>query len=104
MLLELHAEEELEHICDETKLVGINNRNLKTFEVDIATSLQLIGRIPKDKPAVAESGISSVETIATLRDAGFRGFLVGETFMKEEDPGMAFTNFVNKLRSTVKEV
>ena len=99
VLLEVHNEEELGHICDEVDLVGVNNRNLKTFDVDINTSLELIGKIPSDKPAVAESGISKVETIVTLKKAGFKGFLIGETFMKEPDPGKAFSEFVTELRS-----
>jgi indole-3-glycerol phosphate synthase len=99
VLLEVHNEEELEHICDEVDMVGVNNRNLKTFDVDINTSLELIGKIPSDKPAVAESGISKVETIVTLKKAGFKGFLIGETFMKEADPGKAFSEFVTELRS-----
>ena len=99
VLLEVHNEEELGHICDEVDLVGVNNRNLKTFDVDINTSLELIGKIPSDKPAVAESGISNVETIVTLKKAGFKGFLIGETFMKEPDPGKAFSEFVTELRS-----
>ena len=97
VLLEIHNEEELDHICDEIDMVGVNNRNLKTFEVDINTSLQLIDKIPKEKPAIAESGISNVETIVTLRQAGFKGFLIGENFMKTDDPGKAFENFVKSL-------
>jgi len=97
VLLEIHNEEELGHICDDVDMVGVNNRNLKTFEVDINTSLNLIDKIPADKPAVAESGISNAETIVTLRKAGFKGFLIGETFMKEPDPGKAFADFVKKL-------
>ena len=97
VLLEIHNEDELAHICDEVDLVGVNNRNLKNFEVDIDTSLHLINMIPADKPAIAESGISKVETIVTLKKAGFRGFLIGETFMKEPDPGEAFSTFVNQL-------
>jgi indole-3-glycerol phosphate synthase len=99
VLLEVHNETELDHICDEVDMVGVNNRNLKTFEVDINTSLQLIDKIPADKPAIAESGISSVETIVTLRQAGFKGFLIGEKFMKEEDPGKAFEEFVIRLKT-----
>ncbi|MGZ8559684.1 MAG: indole-3-glycerol phosphate synthase TrpC [Chitinophagaceae bacterium] len=99
VLLEIHNEEELDHICGEIDMVGINNRNLKTFEVDINTSLQLIDKIPKDKPAIAESGISHVETIVTLRKAGFKGFLIGENFMKTNDPGKEFENFVEELNS-----
>lgn len=101
-LLEIHNEEELDHICDEVDLVGVNNRDLKTFEVNIETSLQLIERIPATKPAVAESGISDVETIVTLRNAGFKGFLIGETFMKTPDPGKAFGGFVKQLHLSGK--
>lgn len=97
-VLEVHNEEELGHCCDEVSMVGVNNRNLKTFEVDINTSLGLIGKIPAGKPAIAESGISSVDTIVTLRNAGFKGFLIGEHFMKEEHPGKAFEEFVAALK------
>lgn len=97
-ILEVHNEAELGHCCDEISMVGVNNRNLKTFEVDINTSLRLIENIPSGKPAIAESGISSVEAIVTLRQAGFKGFLIGENFMKEEKPGEAFEEFVNKLK------
>ncbi len=99
VLLEIHNEEELEHICDEVDMVGVNNRNLKTFEVSIETSLELINKLPTGKPAVAESGISDVQTILTLRNAGFKGFLIGENFMKMEFPGLAFEQFVIELRS-----
>lgn len=99
VLLEIHNEEELGHICDEVDMVGVNNRNLKTFDVDINISLELINKIPTGKPAVAESGISNVETIVTLKQAGFKGFLIGETFMKEPHPGKAFEEFVTALRA-----
>lgn len=98
VLLEIHNEEELDHICDEIDFVGVNNRNLKTFEVDINTSLQLFPLIPKDKLAIAESGISNVDTIVTLRNAGFKGFLIGENFMKEPDPAAAFEIFCMELQ------
>jgi indole-3-glycerol phosphate synthase len=101
VLLEVHNEQELEHICDEIDMVGVNNRNLKTFEVSIDTSLQLINKIPTDKVAIAESGIDNVETIVTLKRAGFKGFLIGEHFMKNENPGLAFENFVNDLSQRV---
>jgi indole-3-glycerol phosphate synthase len=97
VLLELHAEEELEHICDETEIVGINNRDLKTFRVDIERSLRMARQIPDDKIKVAESGISSVENVLLFRQNGFKGFLVGENFMKEVNPGEAFKRFVNNL-------
>ena len=97
-ILEVHNDAELGHYCDEVSMIGVNNRNLKTFEVDINTSLQLIEKIPAGKPAIAESGISSADAIVTLRSAGFKGFLIGETFMKEESPGMAYETFVNNLK------
>lgn len=97
-ILEVHNDAELGHYCDEVSMIGVNNRNLKTFEVDINTSLQLIEKIPAGKPAIAESGISSADAIVTLRSAGFKGFLIGETFMKEENPGMAYETFVNNLK------
>lgn len=97
-ILEIHNEEELGHICDEVDIVGVNNRNLKTFETDINVSLQLINKIPAGKIAITESGISSVDAIVTLRSAGFKGFLIGENFMKEDDPGKAFEEFITKLK------
>lgn len=99
VLLEIHNEAELDHICDEVDLVGVNNRNLKTFEVSIDTSLGLINKIPGEKPAVAESGISDAVTIVTLRNAGFKGFLIGENFMKQASPSIAFADFVNQLKA-----
>jgi indole-3-glycerol phosphate synthase len=99
VLLEIHNEAELGHICDEVDLVGVNNRNLKTFEVSINVSLGLINKIPADKPAIAESGISEVDSIVTLRQAGFKGFLIGENFMKQPDPSIAFADFVNQLKA-----
>jgi indole-3-glycerol phosphate synthase len=99
VLLEIHNEDELEHICDEVDFVGVNNRNLKTFEVDINTSLQLYPYIPKDKIAIAESGISNTDTIVTLKGAGFKGFLIGENFMKQPDSTIAFADFVTELKA-----
>jgi len=100
VLLELHAEEELEHICDETELVGINNRNLKTFAVDIERSLNMATRITAGKIKVAESGISDPANIRLFRQHGFKGFLIGENFMKANDPGAAFRDFVTLLGQT----
>lgn len=97
-ILEVHNEEELGHCCDEVSIIGVNNRDLKTFEIDINTSLQLIDKIPGNKPAIAESGINSIGSIEILRNAGFKGFLIGENFMKEEHPGKAFEMFVKNLK------
>jgi indole-3-glycerol phosphate synthase len=103
ILLEVHDRQELGHLCDEVDLLGVNNRDLKTFSVDINKSLELIALIPSEIPAIAESGISDVETIRLLRGHGFRGFLVGENFMKEADPAIAFASFVNKLKTASHE-
>lgn len=94
VLLEIHSEEELEHICDEVDAVGVNNRNLKTFEVDIEQSIRLADQIPAGILKIAESGINDMATKTRLREAGFHGFLIGERFMKESDPGKAFKHFV----------
>ena len=98
VLLEIHNEEELGHICDAVDLVGVNNRNLKDFVVNVEASAQLIKDIPKNKVAVAESGINNTDTIVFLRQAGFRGFLIGENFMKQPNPTIAFADFVTELR------
>jgi len=98
VLLEIHNHEELEHICEEVDIVGINNRNLKTFSVDINRSIELSTDVPKDKLIIAESGISDVNTIVHLKSVGFKGFLIGENFMKESDPAIAFASFVNQLK------
>lgn len=101
VLLELHTEEELEHICAETEIIGINNRDLKTFKVDIERSLRMAAQIPDDKIKVAESGISSVENILLFQQNGFKGFLIGENFMKEENPAKAFKDFVIQLKKSL---
>lgn len=97
VLLEIHDEAELKHICNHIDLVGINNRNLKTFEVDINRSLKLAQQIPAHIVKVAESGISDMDTLLRFKDAGFQGFLIGENFMKAKDPGLAFKNFISQL-------
>jgi len=99
VLLELHEESELDHLCDEVDFVGINNRNLKTFKVDIERSLRMAEKIPADKLKIAESGISSPETIKLFKENGYNGFLMGEHFMREPDPGLAFEKFVEQLKS-----
>ena len=98
VLLEIHAEQELQHICSEVDFVGVNNRDLKTFRVDINRSIALSKQIPADKIKIAESGISNVETINIFKEAGFKGFLMGENFMKTENPGETFKQFAEKLK------
>jgi indole-3-glycerol phosphate synthase len=101
VLLELHDESEMDRICDEAIMIGINNRNLKTFKVDVELSLKLSEKIPEGKIKIAESGISDPATIKRFRDAGYKGFLIGETFMKEPDPGIAFDQFIKKLKAGI---
>jgi indole-3-glycerol phosphate synthase len=98
VLLEIHNEEELAHICNEVELVGVNNRDLKTFTVDVNRSVELAEKIPGDKIKISESGISEATTIHLLKQHGYRGFLIGENFMKTADPGAAFEEFVKELR------
>ena len=100
VLLEIHSEEELDYLCDDIDVVGINNRDLKTFAVDISHSIELCKKIPVDKIKISESGIDDVKTIHFLRENGFSGFLMGERFMREKDPGKAFGDFVKELDLT----
>jgi indole-3-glycerol phosphate synthase len=100
-LLEIHDASELDHICDDVDIVGVNNRSLKTFQVDIQTSIALIKKIPPGKPVISESGISGIDTILRLKHAGFNGFLIGEYFMKQPDPAAAFVDFSNQLKAAL---
>jgi indole-3-glycerol phosphate synthase len=97
VLLELHDASELEHICDTVDLVGVNNRNLKNFEVDLEHSVRLAQQIDDQFIKVAESGINDVKNIHYLKQYGFRGFLIGEYFMKQPSPMMAFKEFTYQL-------
>jgi indole-3-glycerol phosphate synthase len=97
VLLELHDESELDHICSEVDLVGVNNRNLKNFEVDLQHSVRMAEKIGNDFIKIAESGINDVNNIHFLKQHGFQGFLIGEYFMKQEDPGKAFKEFTYSL-------
>lgn len=98
VLLEVHNEEELERAeLSHVDLVGVNNRNLKTFEVSLDTSKKLASQIPDDKVKISESGISSIAAIKTLKEFGYKGFLIGENFMKTEDPGKSAQQFISTL-------
>lgn len=99
VLLEIHTEEELQHICADTEIVGVNNRDLKTFTVDIQRSIALSKQIPAGKIKIAESGIHNVHTIGVLKEAGFTGFLIGENFMTQANPAAAFAEFVYELKN-----
>jgi len=98
VLLEIHSEDELKHINKNVDFVGINNRNLKDFKVDLQHSVDLKNQLPKDIFSVAESGIYNEEDFNFLREKGFDGFLMGEYFMKNENPGDKFGEFVSKMR------
>ena len=97
VLLEMHSEQELEYAELEPDLCGINNRNLGSFVTDVETSFRLAERLPKDAVKVSESGISDPKTVIALREAGFRGFLIGENFMKTPNPGTALKEFISQL-------
>lgn len=97
VLLEMHSEEELEYAELEPDMYGINNRNLGSFVTDVQNSFRLAELLPKDGVKVSESGIGNPSTVRDLRNAGFQGFLIGETFMKTEDPGKALKNFIARL-------
>ena len=97
VLLEMHSEAELEYAELEPDVCGINNRNLGSFVTDVENSFRLAELLPKDAVKVSESGISNPDTVRTLRQAGFRGFLIGENFMKNNDPGLALNEFISKL-------
>ena len=97
VLLEMHSEPELEYADLGPDLCGINNRNLGSFVTDVENSFRLAELLPKDAVKVSESGISNPDTVKALRQAGFRGFLIGENFMKTADPGQALREFISKL-------
>ncbi|MEH6659235.1 indole-3-glycerol phosphate synthase TrpC [Leeuwenhoekiella marinoflava] len=99
VLLEVHNLEELEKsIMPSLDMLGVNNRNLKTFEVSLETSKNLSTKIPDDFVKVSESGISSIDAIQELQPYGYKGFLIGENFMKTDNPGASATEFIKNLR------
>ena len=97
VLLEMHSEPELEYADLGPDLCGINNRNLGSFVTDVENSFRLAELLPNDAVKVSESGISNPDTVKALQQAGFRGFLIGENFMKTADPGQALNEFISKL-------
>jgi indole-3-glycerol phosphate synthase len=99
VLLEMHSEAELEYAELGPDLCGINNRNLGSFVTDVENSFRLAELLPKEAVKVSESGISNPETVRQLRQAGFRGFLIGENFMKANDPGASLREFISGVIS-----
>lgn len=97
VLLEMHGDTDLEYMEVEPDIYGINNRNLGSFVTDVNNSFRLASKLPKDGCKVSESGISQPETVKALRQEGFRGFLMGERFMREKEPGKALADFISLL-------
>ena len=97
VLLEMHSNKELEYAELEPDMCGINNRNLGSFVTDVENSFRLAELLPREAVKVSESGISNPDTVRALRAAGFRGFLIGETFMKTPAPGKALAEFIGKI-------
>lgn len=99
VLLEVHNQKELDtSLTDKVNLIGVNNRDLKTFDTDVQTSKDLAEKIPDEFVKMSESGISDPATIKELRTFGFQGFLIGETFMKTANPEKAAKNFIRQLK------
>lgn len=96
-IIEIHDSVELEKLSGKEEIVGVNNRNLDTFEVDISNSIMLSEKL-NSQVKIAESGLDSGSNLSALQKAGFNGFLVGESFMKEEDPGAACHNFIKNIK------
>lgn len=97
VLMELHCEGELDYAALEVDMVGVNNRDLGTFHTDVQNSFRLSACLPQDKVLVSESGLGDPVMVKLLRQAGFRGFLMGEHFMKAEDPGLELAHFLQSI-------
>lgn len=103
VLLEIHSEDELEYATDCIDLIGVNNRNLGSFHTDVENSFRLAEKLPKGIPHISESGISEAKTIIKLRQAGYNGFLMGESFMKTAEPAGALKMLIEKLETVRKQ-
>jgi indole-3-glycerol phosphate synthase len=100
VLIEIHDLEELNKVCiDSIDIIGINNRNLKTFDVNIETSLNLVEKIPSSFTKISESGLNNPSEIMKLKNSGFDGFLIGERFMRNSNPGEELSNFISKIKN-----
>ncbi|MCB8994659.1 MAG: indole-3-glycerol phosphate synthase TrpC [Bacteroidales bacterium] len=102
VLCEIHDPSELEKLCPKNNILGINNRNLKTFAMDIGHSQDLIRSLPESSLKVAESGLSDQEEVKLLYETGFDAFLIGENFMRNQDPGKTAEKFVKGLKQIIK--
>ncbi len=102
VLMEVRDEKELDSVCPEIDMVGVNNRNLEDFKVDVKQSFRLAKKIPKGMVKISESGLDSAKTIHELKAAGFNGFLIGETFMKQGRPERACAEFIQAIERSSK--
>ena len=102
VLFEIHNAEELEKMSgDNIDIIGVNNRNLDTLEIDLQNSVNLYNRIPNSFVKISESGISKVKSILKLREVGYQGFLIGENFMKTDDPFKSAYNFIKEVENEI---
>jgi len=97
VLFEVHSELELRRVVPDIDIIGVNNRDLKSFRTDISMSLELAGLIPEGLVKISESGISDPDTIKSLYNVGYKGFLMGESFMKEQDPSAALVKILDQI-------
>lgn len=97
VLLELHDEKEIQKMVPQVQHIGVNNRNLKTFKVDVSLSKKLLPLVPQTYKRISESGISNVDTILELKKYDINGFLIGENFMSQKNPGEACIAFCKEL-------
>ena len=102
VLLEIHSEDELYKISGyDIDIVGVNNRNLDTLEIDLNNSIELYGKIPSKFVKISESGISEIESILKLKEVGYNGFLIGEKFMKTNNPMESAYDFIKKIENEI---
>ena len=102
VLMEMHSIGQLAKLNEHIDIVGVNNRNLENFTVDINNSIGLSEAIPKEFLKISESGINNAESIVELQQAGFQGFLIGEYFMKSPDPPKACADLISSINSLRK--
>jgi indole-3-glycerol phosphate synthase len=99
VLFEVHSPENISKLPSGAQMVGINSRNLKTFDVSLEHTMGLLEKLPSNVCAIAESGINTPKDYALLKAIGFKGFLIGEAFMREPNPGKALARFINVIKS-----
>lgn len=102
VILEVHAEQELEKVYTKVDVIGVNNRNLETMQIDIATSKSMAKLIPAGFLKISESGIENPEIVLELKKLGYDGFLIGSYFMKHNEPGKACAEFIEQINTLTK--